>query len=272
MNSTKLNALLGIGKLERNRLSKLLRETKVIISIKETAQILKLDRNQAAKLLAKFAKKGWLQRVKSGIYMPVEITAKTTEVVAEDPFAVAEKLFSPCYIGGMNAANYWDLTEQIFNTVTVMTQNQVRKRNLEIAGTEYILHTIKASYFFGLKSVWSNGIKASISDPTKTIVDMLMFPQFGGGMRFIVDVIRHYYSSKYKDIDLLISYLEQTDNGAAVKRMGFLTERYFSDEHKLIEYCSKNLTKGYIKLSPSLVCNKIIRRWGICVPENWKEK
>jgi predicted transcriptional regulator of viral defense system len=264
--------LLGVGKLERERLSKLLRGSNITISVQEAAQILELDRAQAAKLLAKFAQKGWLERIRPGIYMPVELMAKTSEVVSEEPFAVAEKLFAPCYIGGMNAANYWDLTEQIFNTVTVMIQKQVRDREPEIAGTKYILHTIKPSYFFGLKPIWSNGVKANISDPTKTIVDMLAFPQFCGGIRFIVDVLQNYYRSQYKDIDLLISYLKQAENGGAIKRMGFLAERYFQEEQKLIQFCSENLTKGYVLLSPSLNNTRAIRRWGIKVPDNWKEK
>jgi predicted transcriptional regulator of viral defense system len=272
MKNSESNHLLGVGKLERSRLAKLLRHTNITISVKEAAQILELERNQAAKLLAKFAKKGWLDRVRQGIYMPVELSAKTSEIIADDPFAVAEKLFSPCYIGGMNAANYWDLTEQIFNTVTVMTQKQVRERKPEIAGNQYILHTIKSKYFFGIKSIWLGGIKVKISDPTKTIIDMLAFPDFCGGIQFVVDVLQNYYRSKHQDIDLLINYLAQADNGSAIKRMGFLAERYFPNEGNLIEYCKKNLTKGYVKLSPSQENTKMIRRWGISVPESWKEK
>jgi hypothetical protein len=34
------------------------------------------------------------------------------------------------YIGGMKAANDWELTEQIFRTVTVMKQNKVKNRQL----------------------------------------------------------------------------------------------------------------------------------------------
>ena len=33
----------------------------------------------------------------------------------EDPLVIAEKLFSPCYVGGWSAAEYWGITEQIFN-------------------------------------------------------------------------------------------------------------------------------------------------------------
>lgn len=63
------------------------------------------------------------------------------------PFAIAAELFAPCYIGGVNAANYWDLAEQLFRTVTVMTQKVVQDRKPIIAGTEFIIHTLKSRYF-----------------------------------------------------------------------------------------------------------------------------
>lgn len=272
MKYSKIQQLSGLGTVSREKLSKLLRGTEVTITLSDATDILDMDRAQATNFLAKLAKKGWLTRIRRGVYMPVELTSQTGEVVTDEPFVIAEKLFSPCYIGGMNAANYWDLTEQIFNTVTVMTQNQLRDREPVIAGTQYAIHTLKPTYFFGLKSIWFNSVKVNISDPTRTLVDMLMFPQFCGGTRFFVDVLQNYCHSKYKDIDALISYLKKANNGAAIKRMGFLAEKYIPTESKLIQYCLNNLTEGYVKLSPSLECPRLIRRWRLWLPENWKER
>ncbi|MBS0359444.1 MAG: hypothetical protein JSS53_09260 [Proteobacteria bacterium] len=272
MKYIKKERISGIGQTEREFLSKLLRATKITISVSEAANILGLKQDQAAKILARYNKKGWLKRIQQGVYLPVPITSLTSDIVAEDPFVIAEKLFSPCYIGGTNAANYWDLTEQIFRTTTIMTQKMVRNRKSKIAGNEYLIHTLKPLYFFGLKTVWLNDIKIKISDPTRTIVDMLMFPSFCGGLNFIIEVLQNYYRSQYKDMDLLINYLETAKNGAAIKRFGFLVDIYFPNEKKVIDYCLKNLTQGYVKLSPSLDCSKLIRRWRLWVPKNWKRK
>ncbi len=165
----------GLGTLERKRLSTLLRNTQTTISVSEAARIWKMDRSHAAKILATYNKKGWLKRIASGVYILVPLSSQTSDVVPEEPFAIAEKLFSPCYIGGVNAANYWDLTEQIFRTITVMTEKPLIERTQKITGIEYILHTLKPRYFFGLKSIWFNDVKVKISDSTRTIVDMLMF-------------------------------------------------------------------------------------------------
>ncbi|MGE3318421.1 MAG: type IV toxin-antitoxin system AbiEi family antitoxin domain-containing protein [Candidatus Berkiella sp.] len=271
MNSTTQLIPAGLGQTERMRLSKLLRATKVTISVAEAASALGLEPKQAAKLLSWYTKKGWLNRISQGLYLPVPLESATSDIVAEEPFVIAEKLFAPCYIGGMNAANYWELTEQIFRTVTVMTQNKVKNRQPKIGGTEYDIHSIKPEYFYGLKSIWLTGVKVQISDPTRTILDMVLFPQFCGGIRFVMDVIQSYFQSKHKDIDLLIKYLEKAQNGAAIKRLGFIIEKYYPDEEKLINYCLQNLTQGYIRISPNLESPRLIRRWRLWVPENFKE-
>lgn len=270
MNSSKQGIIAGLGKIERERLSKLLRATKVTISVSEAAAILSLTPKQAAKLLAWYTKKGWLNRIAQGIYLPVPLESETSDIVSEEPFAIAEKLFSPCYIGGMNAVNYWELTEQLFRKVTVMTKNKIKDRKPKIAGAEYVIHSIKPEYFFGLQTIWLAGIKVQISDPTRTIIDLVMFPQYCGGLRFVMDTIQAYFQSKYKDIDMLIDYLKKAKNGAAIKRLGFIVEKYFSEEKKIINFCLENLTQGYIKISPSLDTPRLIRRWRLWVPDRLK--
>lgn len=271
MKHTKNQAALGLGQLERQRLSQLLQHTKVTISVTEAAEIWKMNQAQAAKLLSWYQKKGWLKRIVHGVYIAVPLEAQSTEVIPEEPFVIAEKLFAPCYISGMNAANYWDLTEQLFQTVTVMTENKVMKRKQKIANTTYLIHTIKSDYFFGLKTIWLNDVKVRIADPTRTLIDMMMYPQFCGGIRFIEDVLKSYFHSKNKNVELLLNYLEKITNGAAIKRLGYLLEKNFPDETKLIDFCLNKLTKGYANLSPSIDCPRVVTHWRLRVPENWKD-
>ena len=269
-NSNNININVGLGKLEREQYSALLRDTNVTITVSEAANVLGLANNKASMLLSLLAKKGWLKRIHYGVYLPVPLESANSNIVAEEPFVIAEKLFAPCYIGGVSAVSYWDLTEQLFNTVTIMSQKPIRNRHETIAGAEYNVHTINSRYFFGLKLVWLNGVKVHISDPTRTIVDMLLFPEFCGGLRFIVNVIQAYYRSQYKDFDLMINYLEQAKNGAVIKRLGFLIEKNFPGEEKLIQFCLTHLTKGYAKLSTVIECDKLISRWSLWVPDYWK--
>ena len=88
----------GLGKREREVLSKILQQTKVTITVSEVAKILAITNDQATKILSRYYKKGWLSKASRGVYIPVSLESSTIEPMLEDPFAVAEKLFSPCYI------------------------------------------------------------------------------------------------------------------------------------------------------------------------------
>lgn len=264
-----MEAIYGLGKTERKRLSEILRGTKGTISVKETAEILRISPSNAAKMLARWAQKGWLSRVRRGLYIPVPLESRASDIPLQDPWLIAERLYAPCYIGGWSAAEYWDLTEQIFRSIVVMTTQKPRVRTPDIKGTTFILRTIKNEAMFGLKPIWSGQVKVSVSDPTRTILDMLTVPRLGGGIRFTVDMLQNYLKSETRKIDLLIEYASRLGNGAVFKRLGFLLERFASEELAAINACKSLLSKGNAKLDPNLGADKLITRWRLWIPEGW---
>ncbi|HVE45040.1 MAG TPA: type IV toxin-antitoxin system AbiEi family antitoxin domain-containing protein [Gammaproteobacteria bacterium] len=266
-----MNQPSGIGKLDRARIAMLLRSTQHTISVSEAATLLSLPREHAAKILARWAAKGWVSRIKRGLYIPVPLASITGDIPLEHPWAVAEKLFHPCYIGGWSAAEYWGLTEQIFRTLVVLTIARPRNRKPVIHGTDFLLHTISKQALFGLKTIWQEKIKVSISDPTRTILDFLIDPKLGGGIRMTVDMLKEYLKSEHKNLPLLIDYANRLNNSAVFKRLGFLLEQYASNELNIINTCKEQVTISKTKLDPQLDADKLITRWRLWVPAYWKE-
>jgi len=265
------NSAMGLGKLERKRLAVLLRQSNNTLSVTEATKILGLSAAQSVKILANLAKKGWLSRVCRGLYVPVPLESTADNIPIEYPLAVAEKLFTPCYIGGFTAAEHWSMTDQLFQTIIIMTQLKPKQRQLKIKNTEYQLHTIKPDLFFGLKIVWQNNVKVLISDPTRTIIDLINNSNLGGGLRSSIDILQTYFNSKEKNVPLLLNYLQKFNNGAIYKRLGFLLTKLFPAETQLIDFCRQHLTLGNAKLDPTLNCNKLITTWKLWVPANWKD-
>jgi len=262
----------GIGKLDRERLSEVLRRTKGTITIAQIAQILNISLTTAAQVLYRWNKRGWLSRVKRGVYVPVPLEARSADVALEDPWLVAAKLYAPCYIGGWSAAEHWDLTEQIFRTVVVLTALTPRDRNPLIKGTQYLLCSVNEKKMFGLKPVWRGQVKVSVSDPTRTILDLLAEPRLGGGIRSVQDMLLNYLRSEMKNLDLLVDYADRLGNGAVFKRLGFLLERSAPAETAAIARCAERLTKGNVKLDTRLTADRMITRWRLLVPEHWLEE
>lgn len=264
-----MDTLTGIGKLDRERLAAVLRATKGTVSVAQASAILKMSSTDAAKILSRWNRKGWLSRVKRGLYVPVPLEASSADVPLEDPWQIAASLYAPCYIGGWSAAEHWDLTEQLFRTTVVMTQLTPRNRNPVIKGTSFLLCTISARKMFGLRTIWRNQTKVSVSDPTRTILDMLAEPRLGGGIRSVGDMLVNYLHSESKNLELLIGYAEQLGNGAVFKRLGFLLEQHAPDERDTIGQCAQRLSKGNARIDPKQPAERLISRWRLWVPKGW---
>ena len=259
----------GLGKIDRERLSAVLRAGKGVIAVSDAAEVLGMPNAVAAKLLARWAKKGWLSRVRRGLYVSVPLESKAADMPMEDPWIVAAEIYRPCYIGGWSAAEYWDLTEQIFRTVTVMTTQRPKQRNAELQGAKFMLRTVPDKAMFGLSTVWRGQAKVRVSDPARTILDILDNPLSGGGLRSSVDMFRNYLRAECQDLRTLVRYGDELGNGAVFKRLGFLLEKYAGGEQDALELCRERLTSGNAKLDPAAKTNKLATRWRLWVPEKW---
>jgi predicted transcriptional regulator of viral defense system len=266
-----MKTLSGIEKKGRLKLSDVLRKAKGTVTVEEASAILGLDRVETAKLMARWAEQGWLTRLRRGLYAPVPLEARTVDTPIEDLWVVAERIFKPCYIGGWSAAEYWGLTEQIFRTILVFTTRKFDNRRPKIQGTEFWVKKIGTSRFFGMKTVWRGQVRVQVSDPTKTIVDLLDDPSIVGGARMMENILKSYLASKEKDIKRLLDYADRLKNGAVFKRLGFLLERSGFQDSVVLEAFRNRLTRGNAKLDPKLPNDRLITRWRLWVPSNWVE-
>ncbi len=256
----------GLSGSSRERLSRLLRATTGVISPGDASRALNIKRAEAARLLANWSAQGWLARVRRGLYVPVPLESSTSDIALEDAWTVAERLFRPCYIGGWSAAEHWGLTEQLFRSTLVITTRRPRARRVESHGAVFIVRTVRGHAMFGLKPVWRGQMKVSVSDPTRTILDLLDTPTLGGGIRSVVEMLRVYFASQSRDPQLLIRYAEQLGNKAVFKRLGYLVSTFFESETELADGCRARLSAGNAKLDPKLPADKLVSAWRVWIP------
>jgi len=255
----------------RLRLARLVRAAGDVISVEAAAKVLDLDRTRAAKTLARWTNQGWLRRVGRGNYVPVTLDALENELVLDDPWVLVPALFAPAYVGGRTAAQYWDLTEQLFNDIVVMTSRPVREKSLQRHGVTFTLQHIARNRLFGTKPVWRGKSKTLVSDVHRTIVDMMDHPAIGGGIQHVSDCFSAYLKRADRDDAQLLDYADRLANGAVFKRLGFLAE---SDPNgiALAAPCMQRLTKGNAKLDPALACPRLATRWHLWVPSLWADR
>lgn len=106
-----------------------------------------------------------------------------------DPWILVPTLFGQCYIGGWTAPLHWELTEQLFNETVVFTTRRVVKERVTAQGAVFLLHNISENRLFGLKTFWRGSAKVSVSDPARTLLDLLAMPGSGGGIDHVAECV-----------------------------------------------------------------------------------
>ena len=256
--------------IRQQRLATLLRSKPGIISVKDAMSALDLERGQATNLLARWHKQGVIRRVARGRYVPIQPSALGQTQVLEDPWVLVPEIYEPAYIGGWSALEYWELTEQLFRSVCVLTNKRTRYGEAKHQGVNFYIKYSPQKNIFGTKTIWRDGTKLQISDPQKTILDIIDDPYLGAGLQHTIDCFSEFKKiyGDQESLDLLLSYGAQAANGALFKKLGFMAEM-LGYPTSFIDQCAKNLTTGYAHLDKATKENKLITKWRLWVPKGY---
>ncbi len=256
--------LAGIGAVERQVIDTMSRLGKLVIRPADLEQELNYDRVSANLMLSRLCKKGWLQRLRSGIYRIIPPGSDSSNPMPEDAWAIAMELYPPCYISGWTAAEHWDLTEQIFNSTVIFSGQKQRKKDQTIAGLVYRIKFISSENIFGLSKIWSSNKPIRIADIHRTIIDVLDDPEMGGGGRHTVDILKAYWQKKEADPEILWQYAQKLNHGAVFKRLGFMAENMMQLPPTFLEKIHSKIKTGIINFDPNGVSSGSINtKWGI---------
>ncbi|MBI4570395.1 MAG: type IV toxin-antitoxin system AbiEi family antitoxin domain-containing protein [Chloroflexi bacterium] len=254
----------GISPGNRRRLTTLHRAVRGPFTIDEAAAALAFDRERTAKLLSHWVRQGWLARISSGVYLTVPLEAESPASWVEDAWAVLSRVFEPCYIGGWSACEHWGFTEQLFRDVVLFTAKPIRQRRGSIQGTAFVAKVVPEARLFGTRRIWRRDVQIDVSDPSRTIVDVLDEPKIGGGMRHVADVVRMYFASEHRNDSDLLSYARRVGNRTVYKRLGLLIERLGIAAPRVVAECLARQSAGYSKLDPAGPNRgRFLRRWRV---------
>ena len=246
-----------------------IRDAGDVIRADDVVATLSVDRTRASQLLSRWTSQGWLRRVGRGAYVSASsLDLLDSAQVLDDPWVLVPALYGPAYVGGRTAAEHWDLTEQLFRDIVVMTARPVREKHQVRHGAHFTLHQIPEQRIFGTRPVWRGRSRVLVSDVHRTMVDMLDDPARGGGIQHVADCLQAYLKREDRSDDTLIEYAETLGNGAVFKRLGFFAERH-EEAGGLPESCRTRLTQGNARLDSGLDCTRLVSRWRLWVPPSW---
>lgn len=251
---------------QREIIGMLAREFGDTFTVSDLSSLIGISNINTSKKLSRWEKMGWIKRIRRGLYTVVPLDAMSQDQPLENMWSVVQDVFSPGYVGGWSAAEYWDFTEQIFRDICILTEKTFICHKHEILGISFFTFHIPNKFDFGLETVWIKNKRTFVSDPHKTILDMIYKPKVGGGIQHVVDCFKAYIKSDNFDPLKLVAYAKRIDNGVIFKRLGFLSEKIFGKDHDLTQVCLREITKGPSYMDPSDKRGKFINRWNLYIP------
>jgi len=223
-----------------------------IVAVEEIRELFPgLSGNMVKKVLSSLVRKGYLYRLKRGLYLVKEEPGKP---LIKNPYKMALALF-PGYIAFSSALRLYSLIEYEPFTMFVATPRKSGEK--EIGG-----YTIKA-VALGEKAVGMiirNGVYTSTL--AKTFFDCFYKPGYCGGYSEITKAL---YEAERIDWDEFLSYFKRFASNSLCQRTGYVLElaRNLDIEvpEEVIEYM-RSRVKAWTKLVPTLPSRGIsVREW-----------
>lgn len=232
----------------------------------ETAMEFWSSAHVAHNKLTQLVKKGWISRIERGKYVVIPLEAGPLRQWAQDEYIVAQILVQPSAIAYWSAIRHWNWTEQIPRVVYVQTAKRKKKRQEQFLGVTYRFVMVPPHKFFGNVKEWREGSQVFVTDKEKTLIDCANDVERAGGIQELIKAVRE--SAHEISWERLTEYAAKFNNGAVLKRLGFLFEKFTGDleltAKNTLEQWQGSLTQGVVPLNPSLPkAGTISTRWKI---------
>ena len=135
-----------------------------------------------------------------------------------------------------------------------------------VQGTAFLIRTAPERTLFGTRRVWRRRVQVDVSDPHRTVIDVLDVPSSAGGALHASEALRAYFESEHADEDMLLEYGDRLGRGAVFKRLGYLVERAGLADADFLQACRGRITKGVSRLDPDAPPRgRIVSRWNLRV-------
>jgi predicted transcriptional regulator of viral defense system len=189
------------------------------------ASALAVSRPTAVVVLSRLAHKGALERIGRGIYEIRPMRAVGIPWATSALVAVATLLDGrDYYVGGSVALSTHHLTEQVYHAVIdVLTPEQ--RPTLPHGQAQIVFHTLRwlEAYHLGIIDVPIEGVAIRMSDPERTLLDLVDRPNLVGSSRSALSLVRR--AIRLIDVDRIIAYATRWPRRAMRQRLGYILER-----------------------------------------------
>lgn len=193
------------------------------LKLADLRQVLGASESYGRYVAHRLVKKGWLERLRPGLYQLVPAARGREGVADTNPLAAGAVLVSPYFFSFGTACTHHGLTEQAFAEVYIACQE--RRRPETIRGTRYVFVHVAPERFFGFEQTSVLGERVQMATLERALLDAIDRPRHAGGIGEVSSIAAR--AAPKVSWDALLELARRWRSSALVQRLG-----YFLDLHR----------------------------------------
>jgi predicted transcriptional regulator of viral defense system len=238
------------------------RERRVSVTLDDIRKVVgvAVARDVASRLVAKKA----LERIGAGKYLVRPLRTMSRPTAASAPVQAAVLLQGePYYLGGLWALTFHRLTEQQYvNVLDAFVARRLSSKRL--GGARLAFHRVSSKRLgYGKVATDLEGMSVQLSDPERTLIDLLDFPALTGGGSEALRMVKQ--TLPRVDRAKLVEYAARGARSSTCQRLGVLLERSGVASRRLTQLHERVLkTKSVLSMEPGTPRRgPFNRRWSV---------
>jgi predicted transcriptional regulator of viral defense system len=191
-----------------------------LVSLSEIRRRAGTSAGFARKLAHELVRKGWLQRVRQGTYLLNPSRHGPDALPDSDPLRIGSRFVEPYYFGYATAAELEGLFPQASQVYYIVTT--ARWVPGKAYADRFRAVRVTPARFFGTRVLSRRGVRLSVSNPERTVLDCLDRPELAGGMAGVAQILA--LAKPRLNWSRFGSYLDRFGSRSLTLRAGFLVE------------------------------------------------
>ncbi len=190
------------------------------VTLAELREALGASENYARLFAHRLVKKGWLERLRPGLFQLVPADRGREGVADTNPLAAGAVLVSPYFYSFGTACTHHGLTEQAFSEVYLACQEQRRPETLR--DKRYVFVHVPESRFFGFEEITVLGHAVQMATTERAVLDAIDRPRYAGGIGEVSRIVAR--AASKVSWDALLELARKWSSSALVQRLGYFID------------------------------------------------
>ncbi len=190
------------------------------LTLADLRMLLGTSDNYARFLAHRLVRKGWLERLRPGLYRLIPANRGTEGIADTNPLTAGAALVDPYFFSFGTACTHHGLTEQVFAETYVACQQ--RRPPVTVRDTRYVFVSVSRERFFGFGPAMVLGEAIQMATPERALADALDRPRYAGGLAEVSRMVSR--AAGKVSWDAMLDLLARWNESALGQRLGYLLD------------------------------------------------